>query len=74
MHKIMTSADEDEYGTIFINAQTYVPIRITMIKIGWKQVPTDIQVDNFTAVDIATKYFLQKKSTAMDMRLYWINN
>ena len=39
-----------------------------------KQVPTAIQVDNSTAVGIATEEFLQNKSKAMDMRFYWINN
>ena len=36
--------------------------------------PTAIQVDKSTAVGIATKEFLQKKSKAMDMRFNWINN
>ena len=30
MRNIMASSDEDEYGTIFINAQTAVPIHITL--------------------------------------------
>ena len=33
-----------------------------------------IQVDNSTAVGIATKEFRQKKSKAMDMRFNWIND
>ena len=73
MRNIMASAAESEYGTIFINAQTAVPIRTTLSEIGWKQGPTATQVENSTAVDIATKEFRQKKSKAMDMRFYWIN-
>ena len=56
----MASSAEDEYGTIFINTQTAVPIRITLNEMGWKQVPTAIQVDNSTAMGIATKEFHQK--------------
>ena len=41
---------------------------------GWKQELTALQVDNYTAVGIATKDFRQKKSKAMDMRFYWIND
>ena len=41
---------------------------------GWKQVPTAIQVENSTAVGIVTKYFCQKESKAMDMQFYWIND
>ena len=44
----MASAAEAEYGTIFINAQIYVPTRTTLHEMGWKQGPTDIQVDNST--------------------------
>ena len=52
MRNIMASASETEYGTIFINAQTAVPIRITLSEMGWPQGPTAIQVDNFTEVGI----------------------
>ena len=74
LRNIMASVAEAKYGTIFINAQTLVPIRTTLSEMVWKQGPTAIQVDNSTAVGIATKEFLQKKSKAMDMRFYWINN
>ena len=53
----MAPASKSEYGTILINAQTAVPIRTTLNKMGWKQGPTSIQVDNFTAVGITTKEF-----------------
>ena len=74
MRNIMVSAAEAEYGTIFINAQTSVPICNMMIEMGWKQVPTAIQFDNSTSVVIAAKDFCQKKSKGIDTRLYWINN
>ena len=74
MRNIMALADEAEYVTIFINAQTYVRIHTTLNEIGWKQGPTAIQVDNSTAVVIAKKDFRQNKSKAMDMWFYWINN
>ena len=57
MRKIMASAAEAEYDTIFIHAQKSVTIRITLNEMWWKQGPMDIQVDNSTAVGIATKYF-----------------
>ena len=74
MRNIMASAAEAEYGTIFINAQTAVPIRTTLSEMVWTQGPTSLQVDNSTAVGIATKEFCQNKSKAMDMQFYWINN
>ena len=61
----MASEDESEYCTIFVNTQTDVPIRTTLTKLGWKQGPTAIQVENSTAVGIATKDFRQNKSQAI---------
>ena len=74
MRNIMASAAKAEYGTIFVNSQTAVPIRTTISEMGWKQGPTALQVENSTAVGISTKEFLQKKSKAMDMRFYCIND
>ena len=51
----MASAAEAKYVTIFVYAQTDVPIRTTLSEMGWKQVPMAIQVDNSTAVVIATE-------------------
>ena len=63
MRNIMASVAEVEYGTIVINAQTYVPIRTTLNEMGWKKGPTDIQVDNSTAVGISTKEFRQRNQS-----------
>ena len=74
MRNIMASEDESEYGIIFVNAHTAVSIRTTLSEMGWKQGPTAIQVENSTALGIATKEFFQKKSKAVDMRFCWIND
>ena len=42
MRNIMALAAKAEYGTIFVNAQTAVPIRTTLYEMGWKQGPTEI--------------------------------
>ena len=44
MCNIMESAAEAEYGTIFFNAQTTMPIRTNLNEMGWKQGPTAIKV------------------------------
>ena len=48
MHNIMASAAKAEYGTIFINAQTAVPMRTTLSELGGPLGPTAIQVDPST--------------------------
>ena len=55
MSNIIVLVAEAEYGTIFINTQTAVPTRTTLNEIVWKRGPTAIQVDNSTAVGMATK-------------------
>ena len=73
MRNIMASAAEEEYGTIFINSQTAVPIRTNLSEMGWPQGLTAIQVENSTAVGIPTKELHQKNSKTMGMRFYRIN-
>ena len=70
----MASAAEAKDFTIFVNSQTDVTIHTTLTEMGWKQGPTAIKVDNFTAVGIAAKKFHQEKSNAMDIRFYGIND
>ena len=41
---------------------------------GHSQPPTPVQVDNSTALGIATGTVKQRKSKAMDMRFYWIRD
>ena len=41
---------------------------------GHSQPPTPVQVDNSTALGIATGAIKQRKSKAMDMRFYWIRD
>ena len=65
MRNIMASVAEAKYDTIFVNAQTDVPTRTTLTEMGWKQGPTDIQVEKSTAVGIATREFCQNKSKEM---------
>ena len=55
MRNIMASAAEAEYGTIFVNTKTSVPISTTLSEMEWKKGPTAIQVENSTAVGILTK-------------------
>ena len=71
---IMASVAEAEFGTIFINAKKAMPIHTTLTEMGCPQVPAPIQVDNSTAVGIATNTITQKKSKTMDMQFYWIND
>ena len=72
----MASAAEAEYGTIFVNTQTAVPIRTTVTEMGWKQGHAAIQVDNSTAVGIAKSIHERdsnwaEKNTIRLQRMLW---
>ena len=74
IRNIMASAAEAELGALFLNFQEAVPIRITLEEMGHTQLPTPVQVDNSTALGIATGTIKQCKSKAMDMCFYWIRD
>ena len=70
----MASDAEAEWGTLFSNCQEAVPIWITLEEMGHAQPPTLVQVDNSTALWIATGTTNKHKSKAMEMRFYWIRD
>ena len=65
----MASAAEAELGALFLNCQEAISILIILEELGHLQRPTSIQVDNSTALGIATGTIKQRKSKVMDMRL-----
>ena len=71
---IMASAAEAELGDLFLNCQEAVPIQLTLEEMGYPQPPTPVQVENSTALGIATGTIKQHKSKEMDMRFYWIKD
>ena len=70
----MGSAAEAEIGAGYMTAQDSIPIRTTLEEMGHPQPPTPIQVDNTTAVGFANKTIKQKRSKAIDMRFYWLQD
>ena len=50
----MAYAAEAELGALFLNCQEAVLICITLEEMGHSQPPTPVQVDNSTALGIAT--------------------
>ena len=70
----MASAAEAEIGASFIAAQECLPIIACLEELGHKQPPVPIQVDNTTAAGFANKIIKQKRSKAIDMRFYWLQD
>ena len=65
----MASAAEAEMASLYITAKKMVPLRNTLIKIGWPQSQTPIQTDNSTAVGLTNKTIVNKATKSADMKL-----
>ena len=71
---VMSSAAEAELGALFINTNTAVSMRQTLIKLGHPQPRTPMQTDNATAHALITNKILPKALTAMDMCFRWLKS
>ena len=74
LKNVMSSAAETEIAAAFENAKEAIPIRNTLKFLNHPQPPTPVQVDNTTAVSFANKELKQKRSKAIDMRFYWLQD
>jgi hypothetical protein len=73
MKFVMSSAAEAELGALYITAKEMVPLHQTLIKIGWLQPRTPIQMDNSTAVGVANLIIVLQKTKSMDLCLWWLH-
>lgn len=70
----MSSAAEAELGAILHNEKEGVSETITLEKIRHPQGKTSIISDNTTAIGITKKTVKHKRSKAMAMRFYWVQD
>ena len=74
LKSVLSSAAESEYGTAFMNAQSGVGFRNTLLDMGWAQPATPLAVDNQCAVGLANRTIKQRRSRAITMRYHWIRD
>eukprot|EP00978_Attheya_sp_CCMP212_P026418 scaffold86865_cov67-Attheya_sp.AAC.1 len=70
----MSSAAEAECGALFLTAKEGQVDRTTLVEMGHPQPATPIQIDNTTTLGIVHSNFRQRRSKAMDMRFYWVQD
>ena len=70
----MASAAEAEMVALFITAKKMIPLRNTLIEMGWPQTQTPIQTDNSTAVIFTNKTIVNKATKSSDMKLWWLRD
>jgi hypothetical protein len=74
MKGVMSSAAEAEFGTLFHNGKAACPHQSCLKELGHPQPPTPIVTDNLTAAGIANDTVKQKRSKAIEMWFYWIQD
>jgi hypothetical protein len=70
----MASAAEAEVAALLMNARGAVPMRQGLIELGHQQPGTPMKTDNRTATGIINNTIKQKRSKAINMRLYWLRD
>jgi hypothetical protein len=71
---VVASAAKSEVGACFHNAQSGVPLRVTLTELGHTQPPTPLRTNNSTTFGILNETIKQKRSKAMDMRYHWLTD
>ena len=71
---ILSSSVEAELGALFYNAKDGCRLQNTLQDLGHPQPTTPIQTDNACAAGIANDTVRQKRSKAVDMRFYWVQD
>ena len=69
---VMSSAAEAELAGLYICAKEMVPLRQSLIEMGWPQLRSPIQCDNSTVIGFANETIIPHKTKSMDMQFHWI--
>ena len=70
----MNSTQEDEAGSVYINAKEAPPILQTATDMVHPKGMTPLQSENKCAHGILTRVLKQIQSKGIDMRLYWLRD
>jgi hypothetical protein len=76
LRHVMSSASETELRSVFLSAKEATILRTTLEEMGHphQQPPTPLQYDNTTATGYSNDTIKQRRTRAMNMRFYWVNN
>ena len=69
---VMASAAEAELSTLYLAAREMVPLRNTLVEMGWPQPHSPIQTDNSTAVGFTNDRIITRHIKMLCMRLHWL--
>ena len=72
MKPVYGSAAEAELAALYVTAKTMVPIRQSLVEMGWPQGRASLQTDNSTADGVVNMTIVPRKLKAMDLSLHWL--
>ena len=68
----MSSAAEAELGGLYICAKEMVPLRQSLIEMGWPQPRSPSQCDNSPAGGVTNQTIIPRKTKSMDIQFHWL--
>ena len=68
----MSSSAEAELAGIYICAKEMVPLRQSLIEMGWPHPISPIQCDNSTVIGVTNETIIPRKTKSMDMQFHWL--
>ena len=74
LQNVIASAAETEIASAFENVKEAIPMWNALVFLDHPQPPTPLQVDNTTAVNFANNELKQKRSKAIGMQFYWLQD
>ena len=72
IRNVMSSAAEAELSDLFICAKAMIPLRNTLIEMGWPHPPSPVQCDKSTVTGVTNKTMVTKILKSMEMHLWWL--
>ena len=61
-------------AALYITAKNMVPLRNTLIEMGWPQPKSPIQIYNSAAVVFSNKTIVNKATKSADIKLLWLRD
>jgi hypothetical protein len=71
---VVNAASDAETAGVYNNCIDAIPIRTTLQELGHSQARTPVTTDNSTTAGFANRTIKQRRSKAMDMRYYWLQD
>ena len=61
-------------AALYITAKNMIPLRNTLIEMGWPQPQKPIQTEKSTLVGFTNKTIVNKATKSADMKLWWLRD